>query len=200
MALTARAIIQLLAYMKKCIWTNTLSLLTSALLFYTLRSQGDISWDELSGFVPSEVVINTGDTVYWVNNDEFFPVEVTSDVNFPDPNYFDFILADYGESQGWTFNNPGTYGYHSNWGEHGTVVVNNPTVVTNITLSAPRVSGGQFVFEVAGLTIGKTNVLQTSTTLTNWTAVQTNVATSASTTITNTIGQGSLFYRLFETR
>ncbi len=177
-----------------------LPLATALVALATTGIRANVTWDGFSGFVPAEVVINVGETVYWVNNDELFPVQVTSDADILDPNYFSFILAEFEESQGITFNNPGTYGYHSTYDDLGTVVVNPPTVMTNIALSAPRVAGGQFLFDAIGLTIGKTNVVQASTNLTNWTASQTNVATSASTTVTNAVGSGPRFYRVFEMR
>jgi Bacterial Ig domain len=69
---------------------------------------------------------------------------------------------------------------------------------TPISVNVPRISGGQFLFDVAGLTVGKTNVLQTSTNLTVWTPVKTNVADSASATITNSPAPGAHFYRVIQ--
>lgn len=76
-----------------------------------------------------------------------------------------------------------------------TITVGSPTA---ISLSAPRMSGNQFLFDVAGLTIGKPNVVQTSTNLTAWTPIKTNVAAATSATVTNTPGPGAHFYRVMQ--
>jgi len=266
---------------------------TGMLLLCSSQVWGDdvVYWDGDTGFYPQEAVISPGETVFWVNYDLFgFPVQVTSDAPFGDPNYFSFLLADFGESFGVTFDNQGTFSYHSNYGEQGAVVVNIPPVVTitnpannavfpapatfmieaeatetpddivfgveffvgtsagtnsigddltppfsasvtnlaagqytliaiatdyyfatatnaititvalpePIVLSAPRLSGSQFLFDVSGLTVGKTNVVLTSTNLANWTFIQTNVAVAASATLTNVAGGSSLFYRMLQ--
>lgn len=75
------------------------------------------------------------------------------------------------------------------------VTVSSPT---SINLSAPRVSGSQFLFDVAGLTVGKTNVVQTSVNGETWLAIKTNVATAASAVITNAVSPGPRFYRVFQ--
>jgi hypothetical protein len=69
-----------------------------------------------------------------------------------------------------------------------------------IVLSAPRFAGNQFLFDVAGLTVGKTNVVQYCTNLSagSWTATATNVATSGSRTVTNAPGGAACFYRVFQ--
>lgn len=69
-----------------------------------------------------------------------------------------------------------------------------------IVLNAPRMAGNQFLFNVAGLTVGKTNVVQYCTNLSNgtWTSMATNVASSSSRTVTNAPGVGWRFYRLFQ--
>ncbi len=76
-----------------------------------------------------------------------------------------------------------------------TITVSNGSA---ISLSTPRITANQFLFEVAGLTVGKTNVIQTSTNLTSWSTIQTNVAGSSSTTITNATGPGPNFYRVIQ--
>jgi hypothetical protein len=76
-----------------------------------------------------------------------------------------------------------------------TLTVVNPTP---IRLSAPRLSANQFLFDVTGLMIGKTNLLQTSSDLKTWTPVKTNVATSVSATVTNTVIAGPRSYRVVQ--
>jgi hypothetical protein len=66
-----------------------------------------------------------------------------------------------------------------------------------ITLSNPRISGGTFLFDAAGFTTGKTHILEYSTNLSTWIPVTTNVATSGSSTFTNS-SPSSRFYRVLE--
>jgi hypothetical protein len=69
-----------------------------------------------------------------------------------------------------------------------------------IVLNTPRIAGNQFLFNVAGLTVGKTNVVQYRTNLSagTWTSAATNVATSSSMTVTNALGVGLRIYRVFQ--
>jgi hypothetical protein len=75
-------------------------------------------------------------------------------------------------------------------------VSNTPAIV----LTTPRMAGNQFLFDVAGLTVGKTNVVQYRTNLSTgiWTSTATNVASSSSRTVTNAPGVGLRFYRMFQ--
>lgn len=83
------------------------------------------------GFYPAVVVISPGQSVRWWNMDLYgFPVQVTSDAPFGNPNYFSFYLLDFGDTATVTFPNQGTFGYHSNYAEQGYVVVNVPPLVT----------------------------------------------------------------------
>jgi len=70
----------------------------------------------------------------------------------------------------------------------------------SIVLNTPRIAGNQFLFDVAGLTVGQTNVVQYRTNLSTgtWTSTATNVATSSSRTVTNALGGGLRFYRVFQ--
>jgi len=67
-----------------------------------------------------------------------------------------------------------------------------------IGLAAPRMARGQFLFDATGLTVGRTNVLQTSTDLASWTSIETNLASGSSATFTNAASAGRRFYRLLE--
>lgn len=249
-----------------------------------VRADATVYWDSDDGFLPRTAVIGPGETVTWWNYDPYgFDVTVTFD------NSFSFQLQDY-HGQGVTFPaTPGTYGYHSNWGDHGAVIVNLPpsvtitnppnnavlpapatftieatvtdtvddyvsdvqfflgtsdstnsiedvfsepftTTVTDlaagsyvliavatdshgaqttnainvsvgsaaVSLSAPRIAAGQFLFDVLGLTSGKTNVLQASTDLSFWQPAQTNIAASTFMTLTNPIASGALFFRILQ--
>lgn len=156
-----------------------------------------VGWDSDFGFSPSSVTINVGDTVVWTDNDPDWPTQITSDNSFGDPNWFTVYLADIGETGQWTFDTVGTIGYHDDWGNSGSVTINNSTPVT-ISLAPPRLSDGAFVFDADGLTAGKTNVLEVSTNLTDWTAVVTNVAANSSQTFTNSVDAGSHLYRVVQ--
>jgi plastocyanin len=256
------------------------------------RSHGEeVYWSSDLGFYPQVVVISPGGSVTWWNLDLYgFPVQVTSDAPFGNPNYFSFYLFDFGDGATVTFPNQGTFGYHSNYGEQGYVVVNVPPVITitnppngaiftapanftieveasetpddivwdveffvasgsetnsigldeeapftatvtnlppgnytliavatdyyfatatnavsitvvsaaPIQLSAPRRVGNQFLFDVTGLTVGRTHVLQSSTNLQSWIGIQTNVAAATSATFTNAVLPGARFYRVVQ--
>lgn len=68
----------------------------------------------------------------------------------------------------------------------------------NINLGSPRMAPGAFLFDVTGLAVGKTNIVQVSTNLTSWTPVQTNIAASAAITLTNTAAKARQFYRVLQ--
>ena len=78
-----------------------------------------------------------------------------------------------------------------------TVFVGNP----GLSLSSPRLVNGAFVSDVAGLTVGKTNVILISTNLasgSNWVPWMTNVATASSLSFTNPVGSTRQFFRLLQ--
>lgn len=152
-----------------------------------------------SGFSPNTLTIDVGDTVNWENMDmEDFPHTTTSDPSVAYPDNWDYLLVGLGENVNVTFNDAGTFTYHDTAGTGtGTIIVNQP-VLSVITLESPRLAGGQFVFGATGLTVGKTNVLETSTNLTSWVAVQTNVADNVSLTLTNTVVLPRQFFRLVQ--
>lgn len=79
-----------------------------------------------------------------------------------------------------------------------TITVQNPGP---ITLTAATAAAGQFRFSATGLTIGKTNVLQSSSNLVsslNWVPIATNVASASSASFTNAVGSGVRFFRLLQ--
>lgn len=154
-----------------------------------------VGWDSDRGFSPNTVTINVGDTVAWIDNDPDFPTQVTSDNTFGQPNYFQFILANQDDVSEVSFDTIGTIGYSDNYGHSGSITINEVVAVT-ITLSSPRLSGGAFVFDADGLTVGKTNVLEVSANLINWTAVATNAAASSTVMFTNSVMPGSQFFRV----
>jgi len=248
------------------------------------RADATVYWDYDNGFSPGTVVIGPGETVTWWNIDWYgFDVNVTFD------NGYSFFLPNYyGQRVSFPLQT-GTYGYHSDWGDNGAVIVNlppsvaitnppnnavfpapatftvratasdtaddyvsdvqfflgtsastnsiadvfaapytapvtnlgvgtytlivvatdsrgaqatNSTTITvsgvSVNLTAPRISAGQFLFDVMGLAVGKTNVLQTSTNLLSWKPTQTNIAVSTSMTVTNGPASGPHFYRILQ--
>ena len=63
-------------------------------------------------------------------------------------------------------------------------------------------TNGQFQFTISGVTPGRTNVVQSSSNLSNWTALSTNVAVSNSLQIIDPAATNFnlRFYRSFEVR
>jgi len=150
-----------------------------------------------SRFSPATLTIETGDTVIWENAEDF-PHTTTSDLSFFDPNYWDGVLASQGDTFSFTFNNAGTFTYHDELDSGtGTITVILPTSPA-IVLEAPRKEDSQFLFDATGLTVGKTNVLLTSTNLTSWVATITNVAVATSWTFTNATALPRRYFRLLE--
>ncbi len=72
------------------------------------------------------------------------------------------------------------------------------TASAAVALMSPRPAAGEFLFDVAGLTAGKTNLVQVSTNLTSWSPVSTNVAASATMTVTNSAIPACQFYRVVQ--
>ncbi len=114
--------------------------IAALIISFVCRVRGDatVYWDFDDGFLPPTVVIGPGETVTWWDFDPYgFDVTVTFD------NSFSFHLPDY-QGQGVIFpSTAGIYGYNSNWGNHGAVIVNLPPSITitnppnNAVLPAP---------------------------------------------------------------
>jgi len=78
------------------------------------------------------------------------------------------------------------------------ILVQNPVP---ITLTALKLAAGRFSFNAAGLTAGKTNIVQVSTNLAsaaNWVSIATNVSSAASESFTNVVSGGRGFFRLLQ--
>jgi plastocyanin len=151
------------------------------------------------GFSPSTQTIEVGDTVIWVNNDEFSSHTTTSDLSGSNPNYWNSLLVNQDDTFAHIFNNVGTFTYHDTFeNTSGTIIVNSPSVTPTITLESPRLTNGQFLFAATGLTVGKSCVLMVSTNLTSWTGIKTNVAAGSSLTFTNATVSGSRFFQVVE--
>lgn len=155
-----------------------------------------------NGFHPDSLQITAGDTVTWINDDELdLPHSIVSDLPASHTNYWDGVVFGYGDQFPWTFTNAGTFTYSDtllNVGS-GTIIV-VPGTPPPPTLESPRVVGGQFLFNLSGLTVGNSHVIETSTNLTVWTALATNVATSTTMTATNPAASKARYFRVFELR
>jgi plastocyanin len=150
---------------------------------------------DASGFQPNQMTIAVGDSVLWFNIDSESTHTTTSDKPAGDPDYWNVSL-DYTQFYTRTFVRAGTFGYHdSTTGHTGTIIVTGPTAMQ---LTDPQILNGQFVFTATGLSVGQTNVLQSSTNLTSWVARQTNVAASSSLNFTNPVSGARNFFRLVE--
>jgi len=149
-------------------------------------------------FLPATLNVKTGDTVVWINLDDSASHTTTSDVQFPDPNAWHALLFAQGDVFSKVFNNPGNFTYKdkADLGT-GTVIV-TAVRAPSIALESPRMSGGQFLFEATGLTVGKASVLEFSTNLIHWTAVSTNLANNISMTFTNGVNPGARFFRVYQ--
>ena len=103
-----------------------------------------------NGFFPNYLVIAPGDSVFWINEDDF-PHSVTSTANLWQPGY----LFDYQDFFGLTFNVQGTYSYYCAFdGFTGTVVVSGTTAPPNDQCSAAVVmtAGTLYTANTAGAT------------------------------------------------
>jgi plastocyanin len=151
------------------------------------------------GFLPATLNVNAGDTVVWINTDEFFSHSTTSDLQFPDPDAWHAILIDFEDTFVKTFINAGTFTYKDQLDTGtGTIIVTSVNQAPEITLASPRVMDGQFLFEATGLTVGKANVMEFSTNLVHWTAMRTNLADSLEMTFTNNFNPGARFFRVHQ--
>jgi hypothetical protein len=187
--------------MTQGIFSWSLRLLAATLTVAVVQLQAMTHYISVSesGFAPATLNINVGDTVVWVNDDEIFSHTTTSDLGIFDPDYWNGVLVEFESSFSQTFNNVGTFTYHDQLDiGTGTITVSAPSATPIITLESPRLTDGQFLFEATGLTVGKTNVLLSSTNLTSWTAITTNVATASSITFTNAASLGQCFFQVVE--
>ena len=188
--------------MKTSSWRGISALLAGLLIAVGLSTHADIFYVSVSGagFSPSSQPIHVGDTVVWENVDgSDFPHTTTSTLGVLDPNYWNSYLVNLGDTFSHTFNNPGTF-YYIDQVDIGTgnITVSPAVAAPVINLVSPHLAGGQFLFDATGLTIGKTNVLLSSTNLTTWLPSSTNTTTSDPITFTNAGNLGRRFYRVVE--
>ncbi len=100
---------------------------------------------------------------------------------------------------------PGTYTLKATAVDYGegtatdsiTIHVQAPTIL----LSNPRRAGAQLVFDVSGLSVGKSVVLESRSGLNgseSWIPLHTNVAAATSISLTNPISAGAAFFRAYQ--
>ena len=179
----------------RSVWTAVVLVCATALM----QGETHYVFVDDSGFSPSDLTIQVGDTVQWENVDEFdFPHTTTSTLTLLDPDHWDGYLPGTGDTFAKTFNNPGEFHYYDKVDVGVGMITVTSVAAPTITLAAPRVEAGLFLFEATGLTPGKTNVLLASTHLTTWTAVSTNLSDSATVTFTNAVTSGWSYYRVME--
>lgn len=132
------------------------------------------------GFDPSSLQIQAGDTVYWLNLDDGITHSVVSD-----QGYWNSGAIQPYDQYPETFPFTGTFGYHDGYSSSTGMI----TVVTapppSPTLLKPRSINGVFQLTITNLVVGKTNFIQASSDLINWTNIYTNVASANSYVYTN---------------
>ncbi len=149
-----------------------------------------------NSFSPSSLTIDLGDTVTWISQDQNFTRTVTSDDNVWVKGY----LYEEGETFSVVFNfATGFFPYHDDLGPTGSITVVG-VVANPIIISSPKRLGTQFQFDISGLVVGRTNIIEASTNLTTWLPLVTNVATSTVSSYTNTQVSlfGSRFFRVVQ--
>ena len=153
-----------------------------------------------NGFSPATLLIEQGDTVVWINNDELdFPHTITSSLNSNNSNYWNGLVFGYTDTFTNEFPNLGSFTYFDQFDVGtGTITVVPAGVPIPLELSAPRKVGTQFLFDGINLITGSTNAIETSTNLVDWTRISTNVVPGTTFTFTNTYIPGRQFFRGFK--
>lgn len=145
-----------------------------------------------NSFSPPSLTIDLGDTVTWISQDQDFTRTVTSDSGAWVTGY----LFEEGDTFSVLFNfGTGDFHYHDDLGPTGTIKVVANVPNDPITLCSPKRVGNQFQFDISGLVIGRTNIIEASTNLTAWLPLVTNVATS---TTSQVASFGTQFFRVMQ--
>jgi plastocyanin len=147
-------------------------------------------------FSPSNREIQAGDTVTWYNNDPDFFHDATSDTAL-----WSTGVVDTEESATLQFDTPGTYPYHDSLISTmtGTITVNAVSVPPPALIIFPAaLTDGSFRFTISNLTAGKTNVVEVSTNLLQWSSIATNVPAGDTLDFTNAPATGPRFFRSWQ--
>lgn len=184
--------------MKKYFWLLGLTVAISGFLRSGRAADHLVTMTSGLTFAPDYLEIQAGDTVTWYNADDSDThnasgtsgLWTTGEVSFED-------------SRTLPFNNPGTYPYRDsiyfNAGMTGTIVVKSNPVSGPILLVSPAVlPGGHFRFTITNLVAGKTNIIETSTNLPNWSPILTNVPTTDTLHFTNAAAASQRFFRSYQ--
>ena len=151
-----------------------------------------------SSFSPSSLQITVGDTVIWTNQDDNDGSHtVTSNTGA----WIVGLMVGTGDQFSHTFPSVGPFPYHDDIDAFtGTITVVATVPNDPITISSPKRVGSQFQFDISGLVIGRTNIIEASTNLTTWFPLVTNVATSATSSYTNSqvASFGTRFFRVLQ--
>ena len=137
----------------------------------THATEYDVYIDE-TGFDPNYLEVNVGDAVVWVNFDFSGSEHSSHSTTYP---WNSGPIASFEGAQ-LTTAKPGAFPYQDDFtGLTATLVILSALpVLTN----GIRLPNGTFQLTVTNLTVGKTNVLQGSTNLVNWTNLYTNAGPS----------------------
>jgi hypothetical protein len=147
-----------------------------------------------TGFEPFYLEVQLGDHVIWWNIDDLEDDHTTHNATYP----WNSGTVSYLESVSLTANKLGSFPYQDDLtGATGTLVINPAPSPLPVLTNAFRLPNGAFQFTVTNLTSGKTNVLQASTNLVNWTNLYTNVSSTGGFTYTDNgaVNLRSRFYR-----
>lgn len=148
-------------------------------------------------FSPSDLEVEAGDTVTWINDDDTFSHDATSTTGLWATGSVDFE-----SSATLLFNTPGIYPYRDSvWypsGMIGTITVNavNVPPPPALIILPAALANGSFRFTITNLTAGKTNIIEASTNLLQWTARATNIPAGSVLNFTNAPSG----YRFFRSR
>ena len=179
--------------MKNFHWQN----FVGSLFFFAIAAPlfaANYTVDVFHSFVPATLQVNAGDSVTWINQDDQSAHTTTSDTG-----KWNSLLVNFQDQFTVQFNTVGSFPYHDLIdGFTGTISVVAANPPLSITLSGFKLLGGQFQFNIAGVSVGKTNFVQASTNLSNWISLRTNVATTnfSSFTDTQTPAFSLRFYRV----
>jgi len=187
---------------------STLVQAASLALFITAVSGGTallaenhfVAMTDSFSFNPYYLEIPAGDTVTWVNNDGFDEHDATSDTE----DWSTGVVLSGESSSPILFSTPGIYPYRDSiygiLGMTGSITV-NPAPLPLLLADALRLPDGAFRFTITNLTAGRETVVATSTNLSVWTPVWTNVPASDSLSFTNAPAPdvGQQFFRCWQT-
>ena len=151
-----------------------------------------------NSFSPLSLQITVGDTVIWTNQDDDDDSHMATSDNGA---WSGGLMIGFGDQSFYTFSNVGPFPYHDFFDAFtGTIMVVANVPNDPITISSPKRVGNQFQFDISGLVIGRTNIIEASTNLTTWLPLVTNIATSATSSYTNSqvASFGTRFFRVMQ--